>query len=152
MKFFAFFRKLFAVDRAYQILAEVVYDAIKRIYIPALHKLAERTKNVEQREKILAQIQEYQKYADPHTAQGQEIAEVTARVVGSTVSKYRQTVENPEDVIQQMAGDFYALEKGKKALTRFDAEMGPLKLRNYWARLLNQHSEYRFREEEKAII
>lgn len=152
MKFFAFFKQLFAIDRAYLVLTEVLYNTIKDIYIPELNKQAERVKNVADRDVIYALIEEYKNYANPQTAQGRDLAEVTERTVGSTANKYRNSGIVMEDVVQQIAGDFYANPRMQQALKDFKVEGGPIKMRNYWASILNRHSEFQFREAERKLI
>lgn len=146
MKFFAYFRNLFAVDRAYELMASVVYDAINNIYIPELKKMVENV-DIDDGEKIMELIDVYKKYGNPHSAEGREIAEVTARVVGSTASKYRNSGVSEEDVIQQITVDFVTLPRAIANLKKFveDIKKGPRKLINYWSGILNQHAEYRFR-------
>ena len=152
MKFFAFFRRLFALDKSYEVLAEVLYDAVKTIYIPALQKLARHTEDTQRRESILALIEEYKKYTSSRTPEGRDVVEATARIVGATASKYKDSVLNPEDVVQQIAGDFYAKPRMRQALERFNPVDGPLKMRNFWASVLNKHAEFSFRVEFKNII
>ena len=148
-KFFAFFRHLIAVDRAYQVVAEVVYDAIKNIYIPRLQVLAKRATG-DEKQNILELIEEYKKYADPRTAEGQDIATLTAKVVGLYASKYSKSGIVVEDVIQQIAGDFFATGGATgEAMEKFRAEDGPVQLQHFWSNTLRLHSAYRFREEER---
>jgi hypothetical protein len=140
---------MIAVDRAYQIVAEVVYDAIKNIYIPRLQVLAKRATG-DEKQKILELIEEYKKYADPRTAEGQDMATLTAKVVGLYVSKYSKSGIVVEDVIQQIAGDFFATGGATgEAMAKFKAEDGPVQLKHFWSNTLRLHSAYRFREEER---
>lgn len=153
-KFFAFFRRMFAIDRAYEVLAAVIYDAINRIYIPELKDQAENTESLDGREAIEELIEEYKKYADPKTAEGRGLAEIAAKVVGATATKYRNSGVVAEDVIQQMAGDFFDTEfkRGVSTFAKFKAEDGPVKLKNYWSRVLSWHSEYQFREANRKLV
>lgn len=152
MKFFAFFRRIFAADKMYNVLAEVLFDVIKSEYIPQLEMMATHTEDVNRRENILALIEEYRKYANPLTEQGRDLVETTARTVGSTANRYSLSGVVIEDVVQQITEDFYVNPRMQKTLRDFKAEQGPLKLRNYWASILNRHSEFQFREAERKVI
>jgi hypothetical protein len=152
LKIIASLRRLFAVDRMYEVLGAVMNNAVAKIYIPALKRQLRDEKKPQRRASILGLIEEFKPYADPHTQQGKEFAEVAARVVGFTAKKYYTSNVNPEDAVQQMAGDFYDVPRMKGAIQRFKPEDGPLKLRNYWANVLNLHSEYVFRELERKSL
>jgi hypothetical protein len=151
-KFFAYLKKMFAVDKMYEVLASVVFDSINKTYIPALRKAMRNEKDPQRKGQIAELIEAYRQYADPHTAQGREFIDTTAKVVGQTALMFRSTVPNPEEVVQQIAGDFYANERMVRTMKGFDPIGGPLKLRNFWSEVLNKHSQWKFREEAKNLL
>jgi hypothetical protein len=143
---------MFAFDRAFAVLGAVMNDTVANVYIPELHRRAERAKSQSERENIEALIEEYKPYADPHTPQGREMAEVAARVVGFTAKKYSGSNADADEAIQQIAGDFYANERMADSLNSFDPKDGPVKMRNNWSSILNSHSEYVFRELDRKSL
>lgn len=147
LKIIACLRRMFAVDRAYEALGAVMTSAVSDIYIPELHRLAEKAKSQSERENIQALIEEYKPYADPRTPQGRDFAEVAARVIGNTAKRYTSGTVEVEDAVQKIAEDFAgALPRAVETLMKFDPKNGPVKLNHYWARTLNLHAEYVFRE------
>lgn len=156
MRIFAFLKSLIAFDRAFEQVVNVVPFYIKETYIPKLQAMAKRERNEAEKEKILGLIEEYKKYADPRTTEGRGISELTSRILGATVSAYRTNDSvNSEDVIQQIAGDFFVgqsdtdSDRMRKTMENFDPTQGPIKLRNFWADMLNKHTAHRFREEDR---
>jgi hypothetical protein len=166
MKFFAFFRQMIAIDRAYVVLSEVVFDAIRRIYIPELQRMAAHTENPKDRQDILDLIEVYKKYANPSSPEGREIIDITERVVSPVAHKYSKSGVVVEEVIQEIAGYFYNVKqvvrdkdldvmanpRGQHTMEKFDPIHGITKLKSWWSSVLWQHTRFMFREAERRII
>jgi len=143
-KFFAALRALLALDRSHQSLGAVVHDAIERIIIPRLKKMAKASRNPE---KYDALISEYREYSDPTNSKSRVFADYAEEIVEAFARRYNKGAGDAETVAQDIATSFYTRPTwmGSFEVPHFNPETGPIGLVKYWRHILNNQAMYAFR-------
>lgn len=130
-KFFASLRRLLALERAHISLGAVVQDAISKIIIPSLQKMANNERTPEERERYEALIREYAEYADPRNPKSRKWAEIADINFNENMKRTGISPALAEDAAQDVASDFYT-SSGMSLFERFNPVDGPVALVKYW--------------------
>jgi hypothetical protein len=143
-KFFAALRKILALERAHESLGAVVQDAIGKVILPRLKKMAQSSRDPSKYEALIA---EYREYADPRNSKSRVFADYAEEIVDSVARRYNRS-NDAETVAQDMATLFYTNPREMTSfdVPRFDPETGPVGLVKYWRHILNNKAMYAFRE------
>ena len=140
--FFASLRRILAVSLEQMGLGQIVHSYIKKEVIPDLLKRIETARTDNDKQLITDLLNEYYKYSDPRSVEGKLYDKTAAKVVYQTAQTARMSTDDMEDLMQDVALDFYKpLRAGGSdlmdALKRFDISNGPLALNKYWSSIVD---------------
>lgn len=150
-EFFASLRRLLAyVDLERLNLGSVVHQMIREVLIPKLEKMAELAKTDVDRDRIDRLIAEYKKYSDTTKSESKIFSKSAATVVRQLAARGRIDESEMEDLMQQLAMDFFQPLKAGGAMLldpdRFNVMGGPLALNKLWMHVVDMRTRYRIRE------
>jgi hypothetical protein len=158
--FFASLRMMLAyVDLERMNLGTIAHQFIKAEIVPRLsHKLDAAVTDTE-KARLAGLIAEYGKYADPRSPEGRVFSKKAADIVRTLAQRSRLGDEEMEDLMQDLALDFFKpLSEGgqdlRGTMMKFlhegeGEEQGPVKLLNYWARIVHWRTQYKMREYQR---
>lgn len=172
MKFFAFVRKLFAVERTFQAVGQIAMDAINQYMIPQLNRKlreAKKSKDSDEVVRLTELIEDYAKYANPNASESAVFGEIAERVTTNYVNTWSGVPLDKEDLGQLLAlgfykpnvrrvkneqGDYIELPSftGKTLmdyLKEFDAENGVTDFKNFWGLIAYKRVRYMGRQIEQ---
>jgi hypothetical protein len=147
-KIFASLRRLLAVERSFKVLGAVASDAIEKVVIPALQKMANSARTSNEKIKYEALIGEYREYTDSKNPKAEEFAFIAEKVISGFAHRYTRGMQDAEEVAQNIASNFYTKPTWMQSFEspRFDARKGPTALKHHWATILHNQTAMEFRE------
>jgi hypothetical protein len=140
--FFASLMEMLATDLDSMNLGIIVHDFITDEIVPNLQDRVLRETKEKDRKELKDLLALYFKYADSKSQEGKLYDDTAVRLIKQMGMVYKIPQEDQEDLMQDIAVDFY--RKGSKlgadlrdVLSIFNEMDGPIALNKYWGKILH---------------
>ena len=168
--FFAGLRLVLAyTDLEKMNLGSVVWQFIREDIIPKLQKKLDSATTDNEKARLVSLIEEYEKYSTPGSPEARLYNKTAANIVRTLAQRSSMSDEDAEDLMQQLAVDFYVSlpsqaiqrkqERGEKPsakspsghtladyISTTDIMGGPLAINKMWMRNVQFRTQFRIRE------
>jgi hypothetical protein len=154
-RFFASLRRFLAyTDLERMNLGTLAHQMIQSEYIPRLKRRLRKARTDSEKEQIEALISEFEKFSDPRTPESKIYDKTAANIVRTWAQRSRMGDEEMEDLMQQLAVDFFKPLRAKgedlrDTMKKFDEMGGPIGLNKFWMHVVDLRVKYHIRETQR---